>query len=312
MSICSRSCAACGSLEVNIRCSRCNAAFYCNEVCHESHWLKSHSKSCCSQQTSGAIIGSCTDNKSSGVSCDSSNRWTSEKKEQLVKFVHEGPLDTDWNKVGEFIGRTASVSYHQYLQIVKPEEDVQNRLFRASTEELKQIIRSKGSKCETCNIMTFSPLVEWRGINECTNCHSLHKEEIAEIWKTIEPHTSCAFCERVKCPWENFHFDHLNMFEKGDSICKMIQKGVSIEEIVSECKKCQVLCISCHSVKTEIEIQLGFSRLKKGLTRKINGNSKDGKDISIEDLKKSQDEYIESYRLAFEPLIPLIKEMVRI
>jgi len=45
-----------------------------------------------------------------------------------------------------------------------------------------------------------------------------------------------------------FHYDHIDMFDKTDSICKMIKDGTDMTAIYEEINKCQLLCISCHIV----------------------------------------------------------------
>lgn len=60
------------------------------------------------------------------------------------------------------------------------------------------------------------------------------------------------------------------MFDKGNSICSMVNEGNMIEDIYTEIDKCQILCLSCHHIVTDIENKLGFSRIKQILTRKLN------------------------------------------
>ena len=52
----------------------------------------------------------------------------------------------------------------------------------------------------------------------------------------------------------------------------MVNEGIEIEEIYSEINKCQILCLSCHHIVTDIEHKLGFTRIKQSLTRKLNQN----------------------------------------
>ena len=57
------------------------------------------------------------------------------------------------------------------------------------------------------------------------------------------------------------------MFDKDDSIFKMINDGVDIDTIRTEIDKCQILCLACHHKVTDIERKLGFTRIKQAITR---------------------------------------------
>ena len=43
-----------------------------------------------------------------------------------------------------------------------------------------------------------------------------------------------------------------------------------IDDIYIELDKCQILCLSCHHIVTDIENNLVFTRIKQNLTRKLN------------------------------------------
>jgi len=65
----------------------------------------------------------------------------------------------------------------------------------------------------------------------------------------------CAFCCKKE---ERMHFDHINMFDKRDSVSSMAIRGCSKEEILLEVNKCQLLCVPCHDKITRIEHKYGF------------------------------------------------------
>lgn len=50
----------------------------------------------------------------------------------------------------------------------------------------------------------------------------------------------------------------------------MINDGVAIDKIYRELDDCQPLCITCHSLVTEVERCLGFTRIKQLMTRRLN------------------------------------------
>lgn len=56
----------------------------------------------------------------------------------------------------------------------------------------------------------------------------------------------------VKCgETENLHFDHTNRETKSFSISPSLDK--KLEDLLVELEKCQLLCASCHGIKTAIE-----------------------------------------------------------
>lgn len=59
----------------------------------------------------------------------------------------------------------------------------------------------------------------------------------------------CARCPRAydpTCP-SYFHFDHLDARQKDDDICAMVADKRPIEKIITEMKKCQMLCGNCDA-----------------------------------------------------------------
>ena len=66
-----------------------------------------------------------------------------------------------------------------------------------------------------------------------------------------------------------FHFDHINMFNKSDSVGSMVRRSYDMNLIMAEIDKCQLLCISCHELITKIEQKHGFITSKIRLTRGI-------------------------------------------
>jgi hypothetical protein len=93
------------------------------------------------------------------------------------------------------------------------------------------------------------------------------------MWENIKKykHIQCEICASTQTyTSERYHYDHLNMFNKDKSVCSMVNEGVNIEEIYAEIDKCQILCLPCHHIVTDIEHKLGFSRIKQTLTRSLN------------------------------------------
>lgn len=127
--------------------------------------------------------------------------------------------------------------------------------------------------CQACHkkicTLQTNTARRWKDQTICDTCFSHTFEEREQTWKWIEQYCplKCVLCHAVKNHKdERFHFDHLNMFEKTNSVCVMVSEGMSQEEIRKEIDKCQVLCISCHHIVTAIERKTGFIGLKKEYT----------------------------------------------
>lgn len=71
----------------------------------------------------------------------------------------------------------------------------------------------------------------------------------------------------------------------------MVNEGVNIEEIYHEIDKCQIVCLSCHHIITDIESKLCFTRIKHNLTRDLNQG-----DISEEEYNNQKYMYEKIYR----------------
>lgn len=90
-------------------------------------------------------------------------------------------------------------------------------------------------------------------------------EWLEELYKN-----PCSFCGAND---RRMHFDHINMFEKRDSISTMIYTGCSKEEIIAEINKCQLLCIQCHNKVTFMERKYGFMKQKRRFNKLLRAGS---------------------------------------
>ena len=138
-------------------------------------------------------------------------------------------------------------------------------------------INQLSKKCNECkkNIVCIQTNTHriWKGNDICDTCWSKYEDYRKLIWEKITAYKTvqCEICYSIQTHMsERYHYDHLNMFNKGNSICSMVNECVNIEEIYSEIDKCQILCLSCHHIVTDIEHKLGFTRIKQTLTRKLN------------------------------------------
>ena len=154
-------------------------------------------------------------------------------------------------------------------------------------------------RCEQCNqnkcTIQSDSLRTWKEKRICDKCFTNTISEREEIWNLISNYKpiQCLFCNiKKENKEERFHYDHINMFDKEDSICTMVMEGVPIEKIYKEIDKCQILCISCHDIITYVERAVGFTQQKSALTRKLNQNeiTKEQHNIQIYMYQKIYDE----------------------
>jgi hypothetical protein len=138
------------------------------------------------------------------------------------------------------------------------------------------------SKCYDCDKCLYTSVNKkwnnriWKENELCDKCwcSSNYKKERDDIWNNIKSYKKeqCSICSILKTGGisERFHLDHINMFDKCNSICTMVNNGCTMFDIYTEIDKCQYLCISCHRLVTDIEGKLPFNRAKTNLTKKFN------------------------------------------
>jgi len=161
--------------------------------------------------------------------------------------------------------------------------------------------------CLNCSdvILEFSKNRIWRDKIVCDYCWDSHIGEREIMWTEISEYkkVQCCICNKIKrCKGERFHYDHLNMFDKNDSICCMVDRGDDMKDIFSEIDKCQILCLACHHIVTSIEQKTGFTRIKSCLTRKYNNG-----DITEEKYNEEKKKYQFIYELKMKSIYGELK-----
>jgi hypothetical protein len=129
---------------------------------------------------------------------------------------------------------------------------------------------------------------------EC--CNKLKEENIIQVLDYLEKKgmICCNFCNaRCGKDYSGFHFDHLNMFNKSNTIWALVCSTNNINLIYTEIDKCQLLCISCHKLVTKLEQAYGFTRMKIKYTK---GGS-----------KRTQSELEEEYNKVMLPIYEKIR-----
>jgi len=185
-------------------------------------------------------------------------------------------LEPNWAEIASEFGKTEDACKNRYRSLVDAEKELTSKLNRVRCEEIMNFLFKHQHKCEECEKVFYSSLKEWRGKMKCEKCYSEHNKEIEELWTRITEYSEqtennfCKFCGLKRDEELTFHYDHINMFNKGDSICQMVRRGDDFERIKNEIEKCQLVCESCHHLITIMENMYGFTRVKLKITKDQN------------------------------------------
>lgn len=184
--------------------------------------------------------------------------------------------DEHFDDLSNMYGISVNMCKNLYMEISPIELTDRNSDIKLYVDEIKQ---NKSLKCYKCTKIIYNIHVnthrKWKDNELCDSCWSDYGEERELLWKHINDYRKiqCYICSSIKeKEGERYHYDHINMFDKGKSICSMVAEGNTIDEIYGEIDKCQILCLSCHHIVTDIENKLCFTRIKQQLTRKLNNS----------------------------------------
>ena len=241
--------------------------------------------------------------------CSIKVKEDAEKKEKIKNYIMDIDCLEKYDEEVMFLllaeSLDISVNYCRTLYAEIPPEILLDR--KLNIESFVKHIDKVA--CLNCNevILEFSKNRIWRDKVLCDYCWDSHKGEREIMWGDIHNHkkVECYICNKEKrCKGDRFHYDHLNMFDKNDSICSMVDRGDDMEDIFSEIDKCQILCVPCHHVVTSIEQKTGFTRIKSGLTRKYNNE-----EISSELYNTEKERYQIIYRDKMKSIYEELKKV---
>jgi hypothetical protein len=180
------------------------------------------------------------------------NNYLEKKLEKIEK------LSDELEKIKLSIKNDKPINYN--IKTIKNKVPIQDKLNKyLSEEEIINIIKESLKICNCGNKYL---------IYKCDICNPVIYETNNLLWNKIDNYcikqqiTQCNFCLRNKSSGIRFHFDHINIFNKRESICKMVEDNYSLDDIITEIKKCQLLCVDCHSIVTKIEHIYGFIQIK--------------------------------------------------
>lgn len=165
-------------------------------------------------------------------------------------------------------------------------------------------------KCNNCNanIINLNSNTNriWKNNVICDNCWFEFlpiRDQLWELIKAYKPYV-CQICNLSQDNQaQRFHFDHFNMFDKEQSIANMVSQGDDIQDIYKQIDKCQVLCITCHHIVTDIEIKLGFHRVKRHFNKQLNNG-----DIDETQAQTTKTQLQEIYQLKMSQIYQILKQ----
>lgn len=201
-----------------------------------------------------------------------------DEKSRIVEAIQANPLTVNWENLATQFQRTETALRVIYNERITAKEQVERSLQCITAETLEAVMLEHVFECMRCKQSQYSIPKKWEDHSFCEECHIVEtKEKVQQRWMEINAHAKqsgkdrCTICakpaEYNREVGNRFHFDHVNMFDKGDSICMMVLSGIIMEKIKEEMNKCEVACVSCHRLITAMEQKCGFIRLKKVMTR---------------------------------------------
>ena len=219
--------------------------------------------------------------KENNISLKSNKHWTEEEKTYVLNTIKKNPFDFNMEEMATHLKRSEASIKKMYSELVSAEEQLLSCLKCLDGKHIVKLVEEIKHICVRCNTKIYSQPCIWQDLEYCDECHyELYNELINQRWKYIREYSiennkaSCNICYK-KATFDNlihsrFHYDHIDMFDKTDSICKMIRIGIAMDDIYQEINKCQLLCVSCHTVVTKVEILCGFNRVKRQINKEYN------------------------------------------
>jgi hypothetical protein len=226
--------------------------------------------------------------KENNISFKSNNHWTDEEKIYIINAIKNNPINTNFTEISEHLKRSELSIKKVYNELVTMEEHLDSCLLNIKNEDINKILHENKHICSNCNKKMYIMPQIWKDREYCEECYyTLYNDIVNECWQKVSEYSVkknknyCNICNK-NATFDNsiksrFHYDHVDMFDKSDSICKMVKEGMEITNIYEEIDKCQLLCISCHSIITKMENICGFIRIKKQINKEYNESNDDEK-----------------------------------
>jgi len=201
------------------------------------------------------------------------------KESRILEYGKAHIMNPDWETFSDQNQIPVLYCQNKFGELMPTDE--RNKLVYAQIsdqEKLKKVLEEYQFQCLKCQKTIIDPIpYKWQDQSECFECHIAHYPEIQALFKEVDSYLaeqnklSCVCCQapRTEETKANFHLDHVNIFDKSDSVCSMARNGAEVSLIKLEIDKCQVLCKPCHHIVTKLEQLLGYSQLKMRITREL-------------------------------------------
>lgn len=250
--------------------------------------------------------------KENNIEIKTNNRWTEKDINYLIQAVQKDVYEIKWNEISEYLKRSETCIRNKYNELISAEEHLQSFLDNITLDNIQKITKQYEHQCTNCSKKCYSNIFIWDDIEYCEECfNELYSNHIEYRWDKVREYSiinnkySCNICKK-EAIFDNsitnrFHYDHIDMFDKGESICKMVRTGYLLEDIYKEIDKCQLLCLSCHTIITKIEHSSGFIRIKTNITKEFNKTNDKNKK---EELNKY---YSETYNKFMKNIYNIVK-----
>lgn len=222
--------------------------------------------------------------KENQIDISSNNGITDGEKKYICDKIKENPFDIKYNELATDLNCSEDRVKRIYLDLISPEEQINMCIANMNDSIITSMIDSLKHTCSNCNCKRYSHIFIWKDQEYCEECfETLFRDEINMRWSEIHKYsihknkTCCNICKKNAIMNDTiatrFHYDHIDMFNKSDSICRMVRTGEPINNIYDEIDKCQLLCASCHTLVTKIEHKSGFIRFKRQLAKEYTDTS---------------------------------------
>lgn len=201
------------------------------------------------------------------------------KETKILEYGKSNIVNPDWDTFS--LQNQIPITYCQnkFAELLSTEE--RNNLVYSQIsdqEKLQKVLNEYKFTCNKCQRVLIDPIpYKWQDKLECFDCNITHYPEILTLFKEVDLylleqkkiHCVCCQTPRTDGNKGNFHLDHINIFDKNNSVCSMVRNGQELNQIKKEIDKCQVLCKPCHHIVTKLEQLLGYSQLKMKITKEL-------------------------------------------